>query len=126
MLTAHSNLNSQTSSTASTHANPKLRRFCYPHPSYSPTIGKKVSVAQTTLPNQRTGTSANRSTAVRPKLELMWLRFQDVAPFQPETYPDGVAKSFQIVADRIGGHVKMNFEMGIKDILDYAAEHPGE
>jgi hypothetical protein len=54
----------------------------------------------------------------------MCLRFQDVAPSANETYPEGVIESLQKVGDRIGGHVKLNFDLGIKDIRDHPDQYP--
>ena len=73
--------------------------------------------------SQNTVVSAPFRT-VRPKLDLMWLRFQDVAPAADESYPNGVIASLKIVGDKIGGHVKTNFDLGVKDIQDHPTQYP--
>jgi Type VI secretion system (T6SS), amidase effector protein 4 len=57
-----------------------------------------------------------RSRVIRPSLDLMWIRFKDVEPVYPENYPDGVAASLRKVGEKIGGHVKMNFDKGALEI----------
>ena len=67
---------------------------------------------------------ASAASSVRPKLDTMWRRFQDVVPLNDESYPDGVIKSLQTVGDKIGGGVKKNFDMGIEDIRNSTASYP--
>jgi hypothetical protein len=59
----------------------------------------------------------------RPSFASMWSAFQDVAPLPPppaysslpfmRTY---VVDTLRKVGDKIGGHVKTNFDLGIKDV----------
>jgi hypothetical protein len=62
----------------------------------------------------------------RPSLDHMWLLFQDVAPGPDRSLPNGAIANLRKVGDRIGGHVKINIDQGIKDISDYVIENPGQ
>lgn len=64
------------------------------------------------------------SGAARPKFELMWVFFQDVAPDPDQSYPQGVIKSLAKVGDKIGGAVKRNFDQGIQDIQNSPGSYP--
>jgi hypothetical protein len=54
----------------------------------------------------------------------MWAAFQEVAPPPDQSYPNGVIESLRIVGDKIGGHVKINIDLGIQDIAESFKDDP--
>lgn len=62
--------------------------------------------------------------ARRPSFDHMWMMYKQIAPSADESYPNGVVESLRRVGDKIGGHVKINIDLGIQEILDHPDSFP--
>lgn len=69
-------------------------------------------------------TTPASSATKRPKFDQMWTLYQNIAPSSDESYPDGVIDSLQTVGDIIGGHVKINIDLGIQEIKNHPDNFP--